>query len=143
MKRFLIWEELTITWETVPYLWEDVAVLVEAFELLGSGRIPEEDPWKEIKRKLPPKLAKKFLDIIVRVNGEVFKETREIEEEKEMTVKNVKTVTGPGINVTTEDEIFKNSKDVINTKKITIDHIKRTFDMFGASKIIKGNDESK
>lgn len=135
MKRFLIWEELTINWENVPYYWEDVAVLNEAYELLSGTRLPDKDPWIEVERKLPKKLAQRFLDIVVRVNGETFKEQRLLEEEKEVSVKNVKKTVGLSlVTVTSNDEKFTDTKS-IDTRIITIDHIKRTFDMFGKSKI--------
>ncbi len=91
-KRYLAWEELTITWETVPYIWEDVAVVTEVFDLLGSGsgiELREKEPWKDVEKKVPQKLAKKFLDIVVRVNGITFEESRELDVKKNITVDHI------------------------------------------------------
>ncbi len=88
MKRYLKWEELSMHWENVPYTWEDVAIVTEVFELLGGG-LPEKNPWDEVRKKLPPKTAKRFFDIVVKVNGKTFKENREIVEKKNITIDHI------------------------------------------------------
>lgn len=96
-KRFLKWEECTEMWEFMAYLWEDVAI--EIFDGTGGGSgeggtlIPDKDPWAYLEKKFPAPKLKKFLEIVVLVNGKRFREVKEVEEQKKLvTVEHIKKV---------------------------------------------------
>lgn len=91
-KRFLKWEECTELWEFMAYLWEDVAIEIHQGGG-GSGEFPDKDPWAYLERKFPQPKLKRFLEIVVLVNGKTFKEVREVEEQKKLvTVEHINKV---------------------------------------------------
>ena len=90
---FLKWEEIDKNWEEVFLLWEAV-ILEEAASGLGGGSgdgisLPRRNPWEEVEKRLKPELARKFLAILLKVNGKQFIEQREITDKKKITLKQI------------------------------------------------------
>jgi hypothetical protein len=103
-KIWLKWNANTILWNDNPYLWNEVYVMQKVVENFGGGgggfyvNPSSRDQWRGIKKQLKQKgltddETKKFLEIVVRVNGLENKEAREYEKiEKSITIEHVRNV---------------------------------------------------
>lgn len=104
IKIWLKWNLNSIVWGNNDYIWSEVYIIQKIMEAAagggGGGRffINKKDPWKDLEKKAKKGGAddeeiKKFLEIVVRVNGIENKETRELTEaelSKAITVDHIK-----------------------------------------------------
>lgn len=70
MKVWVEWNDPVYIWGgSEDFLWNEAYRIVQ--EVLGAlGHWDyRKKPWDEVKKKLKPELADKFLDVIVKVNG--------------------------------------------------------------------------
>tara|TARA_B100001093_G_C26468866_1_gene859699 strand:- start:207 stop:533 length:327 start_codon:yes stop_codon:yes gene_type:complete len=93
------WENADFTYDNntsplgEPYKWEDVFLLQE---IIAGGAL--EDPKTYFDKE--PEKKKKFIKLLCKVNGELYEETKEVQERK-ITVKDIELVAKEvlGINV--------------------------------------------
>ena len=71
MKTWLNWNDpVFIFGGAEDFLWNEAyRVVNEVAGGLGLWDIPRKRPIDEIKKKLPPELVEKFIDVVVNVNG--------------------------------------------------------------------------
>ena len=87
-KKYLKWEEMTISWESVDLLWEEVFILLEVDGVIkrGGGYAYKEyvdgNPWKQLKTEIGEEKTKKVIKLYCKVNGLEYDETREVEDDE-------------------------------------------------------------
>jgi hypothetical protein len=96
-KVWLTWGKLNAIWSKINLNWEDLYVLIE----VGSGAtggmlVDEHDVWKAVdqdlkRRGFDEEKRKKFLKIVIDVNGLQKEETRSLEDmKKSITIDHIK-----------------------------------------------------
>ena len=115
-KIWLKWTYPGIIWGANDYIWSEVYILINVAESMGGGGggmvLSPKKPWNDVekalrKKKFSPEDEKKFLEIVVRVNGISKKEVREIKELKKLItvehIKNTLSTVAPNITVSAVD----------------------------------------
>jgi hypothetical protein len=115
-KIWLKWTYPGIIWGANDYIWSEVYILINVAESMGGGGggmvLSPKKPWNDVekalrKKKFSPEDQKKFLEIVVRVNGISKKEVREIKELKKLItvehIKNTLSTVAPNITVSAVD----------------------------------------
>mgnify|MGYP003676389427 FL=1 len=89
------WEDANFLWNNNPYLWDEVEI-VEKVVSKGGGSVY--DVWERVK-KLTPKEKKKFIQVIVKVKGNmeyssphIYTMKKEVQNNLDITVEDVKLV---------------------------------------------------
>jgi hypothetical protein len=109
-------QEGPIIWGNNRFIWSEVFILITIAVAAGGGGggivLDGRKPWKDLEKKLKKKgvdaeTTKRFLEIVVRVNGLVKSDVREIDEMKKMItidhIKNTIAEVVPSIKVTAVD----------------------------------------
>jgi hypothetical protein len=112
-KVYLNWNYDSIIWGSNDYIWSEVYILINVAVSVGGGGggliLHKNQPWKDFEKQLKDKNfteddTRKLLEIIVRVNGLVKTEVREINKlKKSITVEHIKNTLAtvvPNIQVT-------------------------------------------
>ena len=110
-KIWLKWTYPGIIWGNNAYIWSEVYILINVAESMGGGGggivLNNKRPWKDVEKALKKKNfseedRKKFLEVVVRVNGISKKEVRELDELKKLvTVEHIKnTLSKVATNIT-------------------------------------------
>lgn len=98
-KTFIKWGDTTqppntvpansvpIQWGDNPFLWEDVAVVLELVEAVGGGIAVE-----EYIEDLDERRRKRFITLIAKVKSKKYKETKEVNLDAKIKMKDVKLV---------------------------------------------------
>jgi hypothetical protein len=115
-KIYLQWNYDSIIWGFNDYIWSEVYILINIGTSFGGGGgglvLPNKNPWKDVEKQFKEKEfteedTKKFLEIVVRVNGLVKTEVRDTNKVKKMiTVEHIKNTLAefiPSIKVTAVD----------------------------------------
>ena len=78
MKVPVNWNDPTFTWKgPEDFIWVDAyRVVNEVIGAVGDWGVPR--TWDDIRKKIPPKLAEEFLEVVLKVNGlsKTFKKTK-------------------------------------------------------------------
>jgi hypothetical protein len=117
-KVWLKWSYDSIVWGNNPYIWSEVYILINVGMEYGGGGgmvLNPAKPWKDLDKQLKQKkfTAKdraKLLELVVRVNGLVKSEVREIDDsvEKRITIDHIKNTLAPVIrNITVAADVKK------------------------------------
>lgn len=112
-KVYLNWNYDSIIWGSNDYIWSEVYILINIGENFGGGGggllLNKNEPWRDVEKQLKKKKfteedTRKFLEIVVRVNGLNKTEVREINTlKKSITVDHIKNTiatVAPSIKVT-------------------------------------------
>jgi hypothetical protein len=110
-KIWLKWTYPGIIWGNNAYIWSEVYILINVAESMGGGGggivLNNKRPWKDVEKTLKKKNfseedRKKFLEVVVRINGISKKEVRELDELKKLvTVEHIKnTLSKVATNIT-------------------------------------------
>lgn len=91
MSDLLKWPQLTETWSTANYLWSDVRILIQAaggggiqmFNLPPHTYLP---PAEIVKKRLPAKEYKRFVELACLVNGISTKDIKQRKSKGEIEV---------------------------------------------------------
>ncbi len=87
-KKYLKWEEMSISWESVDLLWEEVFILLEVEGIIKGGggygykEYVDGNPWSQLKKEIGEEKTKKVIKLYCKVNGLEYDETREIEDDE-------------------------------------------------------------
>lgn len=112
-KVYLNWDYDSIIWGSNDYIWSEVYILINV-AISGGGTgggliLRKNQPWKDLEKHLKDKNfteedTRKLLEIVVRVNGLVKTEVREINKlKKSITIDHIKNTLAtvvPNIQVT-------------------------------------------
>lgn len=98
-KVWLIWNKLNAVWSKINIDWKDLYVLIEVAQG-GSGTggllVNDDEVWKSVdkdlkRRGFDEEKRKKFLKVVIEVNGLQKEEERSLEEiKKSITVDHIK-----------------------------------------------------
>jgi len=99
-KVYLSWNYDSIIWGSNDYIWSEAYILINIGENFAGGGggllLNKNEPWRDVEKQLKKKKfteedTRKFLEIIVRVNGLNKTEVREINTlKKSITVDHIK-----------------------------------------------------
>jgi len=109
-KKFIKWEELSLSWEEIDLHWEEIFILLEVIETIrkgGSGSSFKDyiagNPWDVSKRKireeLGEELSEKFIKVVCRVNGIDYESTRKSNDEIKISASHIQRVLNAGVKV--------------------------------------------
>lgn len=92
-----IWGYTDVLWKDANWLWSECQLVEEIFDFLkGLGAQldqPAEVPWKDLKKK------KRLIRLICKCKGEKYDETKEVNEDTEIDVKDIELVVRAVLNV--------------------------------------------
>lgn len=90
-KIWLKWDQNHIIWDNNPFIWSEVYILIDILAAFGSGArglvLDPSDTWSSVDKELKEKgfseeQRKRFLSIVIRVNGLDREVSRSLDEVK-------------------------------------------------------------
>lgn len=90
-----IWGYTDVLWKDANWLWSECQLVEEVFDFLKLGtQLDQPAPWdKDLKKK------KRLIRLICKCKGEVYDETKEVNEETEIDVKDIELLIRAVLNV--------------------------------------------